>query len=652
MAILTNFPSSKSQRKLVAVLRIYGLSLFLLLALFASGADAQTRGGLFVPVRESESPNAKVIGQIELYKESYALVIGIDNYTGGWPRLSNAVKDAKLVAAALEAKGFVVERLYNPDAVGLEKALKEFFVVKGEDADARLFVWFAGHGHTELGEGFLVPADAPRPSVESRFRLMALPLRRLGEWVRLARSKHTFAVFDSCFAGTIFGSARSLPSPAVTRATSLPVRQFLTSGEAGQEVADDGRFRELFIRSINGEERADANRDGYLTASELGLFISDRVTNLTQSLQTPRYGKLRDQSYDRGDFVFALPNVETATVSFAGKIVGPSSGAGAHTTETIFWQSVANKNSPEFLEAYLQQYPSGKFAALAKANLSVLKLKEQQAALPKVPEPADVRQEAGTQAREAEAPREREKSLPPAATQLANVPPAVAGPAPAGDVAQHRGPPVGSVVAFDNWGYRVEEESGLELVIRTRANNYRTFLGVVGIEGEHLYSDFEQTANVGGKSLQPATLTLKDSGRRNIANFWPLQIGKNVQFGADEEAYDDFSGYTKIGWTFTSTVSGRDTVKIGDSVLTTFRIETEATATDGRTYKQLQWYHPASGIVVKMQRNWAGKSVGYALSGRRPGDVQSYELRTVSFPDGDHRGLREILSPGGVVNHR
>ncbi len=145
---------------------------------------------------------------------------------------------------------------------------------------------------------------------------------------------------------------------------------------------------------------------------------------------------------------------------------------------------------------------------------------------------------------------------------------------------------------------------------------------------------------------------MKDSGRRNIANFWPLQIGKNVQFGADEEAYDDFSGYTKIGWTFTSTVSGRDTVKIGDSVLTTFRIETEATATDGRTYKQLQWYHPASGIVVKMQRNWAGKSVGYALSGRRPGDVQSYELRTVSFPDGDHRGLREILSPGGVVNHR
>ena len=108
MAILTNFPSSKSQRKLVAVLRIYGLSLFLLLALFASGADAQTRGGLFVPVRESDSSNAKVIGQIELYKESYALVIGIDNYTGGWPKLSNAVKDAKLVAAALEAKGFVV----------------------------------------------------------------------------------------------------------------------------------------------------------------------------------------------------------------------------------------------------------------------------------------------------------------------------------------------------------------------------------------------------------------------------------------------------------------------------------------------------------------------------------------------------------------
>ena len=37
------------------------------------------------------------------------------------------------------------------------------------------------------------------------------------------------------------------------------------------------------------------------------MFLSDRVANYTNNAQTPRYGKLRDPRYDRGDFVFALP---------------------------------------------------------------------------------------------------------------------------------------------------------------------------------------------------------------------------------------------------------------------------------------------------------------------------------------------------------
>ena len=93
-----------------------------------------------------------------------------------------------------------------------------------------------------------------------------------------------------------------MPPAAITRATTLPVRQFLTSGDADQTVSDDGQFRELFVRAILGEEPADANSDGYLTASEIGMYLGDRVTNLTESAQTPRYGKLRDKDYDRGDF--------------------------------------------------------------------------------------------------------------------------------------------------------------------------------------------------------------------------------------------------------------------------------------------------------------------------------------------------------------
>jgi len=225
-----------------------------------------------------------------------------------------------LVAKELEGKGFEVTLKLNVTSSQLKSVLEEFYVVKGADKNARLMVWFAGHGETVGGEGYLVPIDAPRNSTGPQFKLRALSLRRFGEFVRQAEAKHAMAVFDSCFAGTIFGTTRDKPPPAVTRSTGLPVRQFLTSGDAGESVSDDGTFRKLFIRALRGEERADANGDGYLTGSELGNYLGDRVVNL-QIGQTPRYGKLRDPDYDRGDFVFALGQPTSS-------VAAPKSGSG------------------------------------------------------------------------------------------------------------------------------------------------------------------------------------------------------------------------------------------------------------------------------------------------------------------------------------
>ena len=271
-----------------------------------SALEANANRGIRLQLRASEQSAAPIVEEVQLYASSYALVIGIDNYTRGWPRLSNAIRDAELVADELREKGFEVTLKANLNSTHLKSTFEEFFVLKGEDPQTRLFVWFAGHGYTQNGEGYLIPADAPSPDAGARFLLKALSMRRFGEYVRLARAKHAFAVFDSCFSGTIFTTQRSKPPAAVTRATTLPVRQFLSSGDEDQQVSDDGRFRKLFIRALRGEERADANGDGYLTGSELGMFLTDRVTNLTENRQTPRSGKLRDEDYDRGDFVFLL----------------------------------------------------------------------------------------------------------------------------------------------------------------------------------------------------------------------------------------------------------------------------------------------------------------------------------------------------------
>ena len=283
------------------------LMVFVGFAAFLLSLNAAHAGrGLRVKLKKSEQPGAPTVGEVKLYSSSHALVIGIDDYTAGWPRLSGAVKDARLVAEELEREGFDVTLKTNLNSEQLKDALNSFFIFKGEDPDARLFVWFAGHGHTMNNEGYLVPADAPLPREGAKFKYKALSLRRFGELVRQAQSKHAMAVFDSCFSGTIFSTQRSAPPAAITRSATLPVRQFVSSGDADQEVSDDGRFRKLFIRALRGEEKADANGDGYVTGSELGLFLTDRITNLTQSRQTPRYGKLRDENYDRGDFVFQV----------------------------------------------------------------------------------------------------------------------------------------------------------------------------------------------------------------------------------------------------------------------------------------------------------------------------------------------------------
>ena len=349
--------------------------LFLLWVFSIAGmhANAQERGAFTITPTDADS-------EVTLYARSSELVIGIDDYSGGWPRLSNAVNDAKAVASELEQRGFAVQLVIDPDSAQLRQAVEQFVFEKGEDPEARLFIWFAGHGHTVDGEGYLVPAGAPGPQEGWRFRKAALSLRSFGRYMREVRSKHVLAVFDACFAGTVFTSARSRPPVAITRATTQPVRQFVSSGEADQVVSDDGTFRKLFVDALNGlEPNADANRDGYITGSELGLFLSDRVTTLSNGTQTPRYGKLNALRLDRGDFVFSVePGQGQATAPETTTMATPGV-----TPDAAAWKVIQNSDSEAVLQAFIDEFPNSIYAKFASAKLSEMR----QAA--KVPEPAD-----------------------------------------------------------------------------------------------------------------------------------------------------------------------------------------------------------------------------------------------------------------------
>ena len=292
-----------------------------------------------------------------LYSGSYALVIGIDGYDKGWPRLTKAVEDAHAIRTVLEQHGFEVTLLLDTSADRLREALLEFFVVKGIDPDARLLLWYAGHGETIDGEGYLVPRDAP-VSARPEFLLKAIPIRVIGSFVRLAQARHVLAVFDACFAGTIF-EARGAGASGVSSRLMEPVRQFLTAGDAGQTVRDDGSFREYFVRAVTGEAEADINADGLVTGSELGLHMSQRITALTEGAQTPRHGKLHDHRFNRGDFLFEVATAPDRPVEHVER-------------DALFWQSIKwSRNRAEYL-AYLRHFPDGAFAELARIRIDEL----------------------------------------------------------------------------------------------------------------------------------------------------------------------------------------------------------------------------------------------------------------------------------------
>ena len=280
--------------------------LFLLsLMLCWSTAFAAERG---IKRVEIKTPSGETVG---LYEESHALVIGVSNYTGGWPKLPGVRDDIVSVRKVLEEQGFGVEVVENPkNREELEQTFNQFIRKHGRNPENRLLFYFAGHGHTEktaYGEemGYIVPTSSPNPNRDrDGFLDTAMDMQQVEVFAKRIQSKHALFIFDSCFSGSIFALSRAIPKN-ISYKTARPVRQFITSGSADEEVPDESIFSRQLVSALKGE--GDTDKDGYVTAIELGEFLQRQVVNYSKGAQHPQYGKIRNPNLDKGDFVFALP---------------------------------------------------------------------------------------------------------------------------------------------------------------------------------------------------------------------------------------------------------------------------------------------------------------------------------------------------------
>jgi len=285
----------------------------ILLSVFftATYANAQERGMKPIKVPVDGKPTT-------LYTNSHALLIGVAEYKSGWSQLPGVRDDINRVRGALEHNGFTVNVVMNPNSNQLYKAFTDFISKYGQNLDNRLLFFFAGHGYTlktAYGEelGYIVPVNAPNPNYDpSGFQNTAMEMAQVEIYARRLQAKHALFIFDACFSGTLFSNTRAIPE-IITYKTTLPVRQFITSGSAEETVPDKSIFAEQFIRALDGE--ADYDRNDYSTGSELGEYLQSTVVNYTHNMQHPQYGKIRSPNLDKGDFVFPVSDEALATTT-------------------------------------------------------------------------------------------------------------------------------------------------------------------------------------------------------------------------------------------------------------------------------------------------------------------------------------------------
>ncbi len=332
--------------------------LFLLyLMLCWSTAFATERG---IKRVEIKTVSGETVG---LYEESHALVIGVSDYTAGWPDLESVPDDIKAVSQALEKHNFHVVQVLNPTKKKLTAAFTEFIDNYGYNQDNRLLFYYSGHGYTkkvyERNTGYLVPRDAPDPNQDSiGFSQKALQMSQILAWAKQIEAKHAIFLFDSCFSGSVLKERSLLVPRQIQTLTAKPVRQFISAGSEGQTVPAQSVFRPSFTRGIRGE--ADLDKDGYVTGTELGLYLQRQVANYDTG-QTPQFGKIKDPLYDEGDFVFVLPQAAldlgstSKTAVSVPKIAAPPETSGLQL-EALIQQAESQEQAKEELKQVKAQW--------------------------------------------------------------------------------------------------------------------------------------------------------------------------------------------------------------------------------------------------------------------------------------------------------
>ena len=298
-------------------------------------------------------------GEIPLYNESYALVIGNGSYTNGWDPLDGVLKDVRDVATVLEKHGFTVTMRTNLKKPDFDAAFKAF-IRKGEGKANRLLFYYGGHGYTEINKltgeesGYLVMVDSSMPMATGKIDgSKNVSIRSLTEGAKRIEALHVLYLFDSSFSDT-FLNARNSPQPCTVQdSVKYPVRQFIIAGRANETTPDPSVFKAAFLDLLEGRA-AEPIPDGYITGEELGLYLNHHVPEYNHA-QISQYGKIDDPKFNRGDFVFVFQGGKITSgkeIDWLKQIVGKDGAKMVPILAGEFKMGIGNSVHKVYLDAF------------------------------------------------------------------------------------------------------------------------------------------------------------------------------------------------------------------------------------------------------------------------------------------------------------
>ena len=299
-------------------------------------------------------------------QDRLALVIGNGKYTHIDP-LANPPNDVVLVSRALEKVGFKVTLIVDADKREMIDSARKFADTLDDSGKNTVGVfYYAGHGVSYRGENWLIPVGADiKQGTDIEYD--TLSANRVLRMMEDARNATDIMILDACrnspFRNFSLSGTRAVAG-GMSRMEIAPTGSFIAYSTAPGAVAYDGDGRySPFAEAFAFEIENSAYSIGDMMI-EVRNKVKEKTARLGSRPQTPW-----DSSSLTGRFVF---NPQAPSGSVAALPTPPPQESGQASqpsgvsADTRFWTSIENSTDPQEFEIYLQRYPDGQYADLAR----------------------------------------------------------------------------------------------------------------------------------------------------------------------------------------------------------------------------------------------------------------------------------------------